>query len=214
MVGVGRGRRDPGPDPTAEGTSRPPTPCVSLAGSLRVRDLGLLICKMRTQTLQPPGCWENDLRSRTLPGPRGLAVMESPPGCWGREGAISGSGQVSILLGARGEGTGQQGRGPSQEAPIPSHTLGRGPESQRWQSALGHRAWGAETHVEAADQHLYSRSTAVQLGGIHVKYPTHTQHGRLHLHPIAMPLRPHTLTGVHHAAMPFKRTASSSPSPL
>lgn len=56
--------------------------------------------------------------------------MEVPPGDRGREGTISGSGQVSLLLGARGVGRGQQGRGPSQEAPIPSYTLGRGPESE------------------------------------------------------------------------------------
>lgn len=56
--------------------------------------------------------------------------MEAPPGDRGREGTISGSGQVSLLLGARGVGRGQRGKGPSQEAPIPSHTLGRGPESE------------------------------------------------------------------------------------
>lgn len=153
---------------------------VFLARSPSLQDLGLLVCKRRTTPLHPPGCWKSDLRTQDTAWPAGGSPQWRPPRQPGEERRylwLRASLRVSLLLGARqvcwaltivpgkrpaGQGSSPERpwhSAPSQEAPIPSHTVGRGPESQRWQSAVGQVAWGAETKGDAADQHLYSGST-------------------------------------------------------
>lgn len=86
---------------------------------------------------------------------------------------------------------------PPQGAWIPSHTLGRGPESQRWLSALGDRARG---HLGGGCyQHLYSSCTVVQRGGVHSVYPHISITDR---RATGMPTGTHSPTGVQHWACP------------
>lgn len=180
-AGRGQGGRDAvrGQIPLLKGTSPRRSPCVFLARSLSLQDLGLLVCKRRTMTLQPPGCWKSDLRTQEAAWPPGgFAIMQAPQAAWeGKALSLAQStpgglpfigGQASVLgldHSSREEASraGVQPRMPLAQRPIPGGPdpfpyVGRGPEPPGWQSAVGQGAWEAEIKRGAADQHFYSGS--------------------------------------------------------